>query len=46
MKEKHPAKTLSDIVMFDRASNVQLTGTLLKVHYTKMTVMRGGEHTV
>ena len=46
MKEIHPAKKLSDIVMFDRASNVQLAGRLLKVHYPKLTVMRGVEHTV
>ena len=32
--------------MFDRAFNVQLVGRLLKVHYTKVTVMRGVEHTV
>ena len=32
--------------MFDRAFNVQLAGRLLKVHYTKVTVMRGVEHTV
>ena len=32
--------------MFDGASNVQLAGILLKVHYPKLTVMRGVEHTV
>ena len=32
--------------MFDGASNVQLSGRLLKVHYPKLTVMRGVEHTV
>ena len=32
--------------MFDGASNVQLGGKLLKVHYPKLTVMRGVEHTV
>ena len=32
--------------MFDAALNVQLSGRLLKVHYTKLTVMRGVEHTV
>ena len=32
--------------MFDGASNVQLGGKLLKVHYPNLTVMRGVEHTV
>ena len=46
IKEIYPAKLLSDIVMFDGASNVQFEGRLLKVHYPKLTVMRGVEHTV
>ena len=32
--------------MFDGASNVQLAGELLKIHYPKISVMRGFEHTV
>ena len=32
--------------MFDGASNVQLAGELLKIHYLKITVIRGVEHTV
>ena len=32
--------------MFDGASNVQLAGKLLKIHYPKVSVMRGVEHTV
>ena len=32
--------------MFDGALNVQLGGKVLKVHYPKLTVMRGVEHTV
>ena len=32
--------------MFDGASNVQLAGELLKIHYPKNSVMRGFEHTV
>ena len=32
--------------MFDGASNVQLGGKLLKVHYPKLKVMRAVEHTV
>ena len=31
--------------MFDEASNVQLGGKILKVHYPKLTFMRGVEHT-
>ena len=46
MKEIDPEKKLSDIVMFDGASNVQLSGRILKVNYPKLTVMRGVEHTV
>ena len=46
MKEIEPSKKLSDIVMFYGASNVQLSGRLLKVHDPKLTVMRGVEHTV
>ena len=46
MKEIDPAKKLTDIVIFDGASNVQLTGRILKVYYPKLTVMRGVEHTV
>ena len=32
--------------MFDGASNVQLGGKRFKLHYPKLTVMRGVEHTV
>ena len=32
--------------MFDGASNVQLAGRLLKVHYPILTFMHGSEHTV
>ena len=32
--------------MFDGASNVQLAGELLKIHYPNISVMRGVEHTV
>ena len=46
MREIDPGKKLTDIVMFDGASNVQLGETLLKVHYPKLKVMRGVEHTV
>ena len=39
-------KKLTDKVFFDGASNVQLGGKLLKVHYLKSEVMRGFELTV
>ena len=32
--------------MFDGASNVQLSGELLKIHYPKVSVMCGVEHIV
>ena len=46
MKEIDPGKKLSDIVMFDGTSNVQIGGRNLKVYYPKLTVMHGVEHTV
>ena len=41
-----PHKSITDVIMFDGASNVQLAGELLKIHYPKITVIRGVEHTV
>ena len=32
--------------MFDGALNVQIAGRILKVHYPKLTVIHGVEHTV
>ena len=32
--------------MFDGPSNIQIGGELIKIHYPKLTVMRGVEHTV
>ena len=46
MKGIDPDKKLSYIVIFDGASNVKLAGRPLKVHYPKLTVMHGVEHTV
>ena len=46
MKEIDPAKQLLYMVLFDEALNVKLAGRLLKVHYPKLTVMCGVEHTV
>ena len=37
---------MADVVMFDGASNVQLTGEILKIHYPKVSVICGVEHTV
>ena len=45
MREIDPSKKLTDIVIFDGAPNVQLGGKLLKVHYPKLKVMCGVEHT-
>ena len=36
-----PHKSITDVVMFDGASNVQLVIELLKIHYPKITVMHG-----
>ena len=33
IKEIDPSKTLSSIVIFDGASNLQLAGRLFKLHY-------------
>ena len=46
MKEIDPGNVLTDVIMFDGASNVQLAGRFLKVHYPNMIVMCGVEHTV
>ena len=46
MRKIDPHKSITDVVMFDGASKVQLAGELLKVHYTKVSVMREVEHTV
>ena len=36
-----PHKSITDVVMFYGASNVQLAGKLLKIHYPNISVMRG-----
>ena len=41
-----PRKPITDGVMFYGASNVQLAGELLKIHYQNISVMLGVEHTV
>ena len=35
-----PHKSITDVAMFDGASNLQLAGELLKNNYTKVSVMR------
>ena len=46
MKQIDPGIVLSDVIMFDGASNMQLEGKRLKLHYPKLTVTRGVEHAV
>ena len=46
MKEVYPENKLSDIVIFDGYSNVQLGARLLTVNFPKLTVMSGVKHTV
>ena len=46
MRKIDPHKSITDVFMFDGASNVQLAGELLKIRYPKISVMRGVEHTV
>ena len=46
MNEVEPTNQLWNIVMFDWASNVQLVGIVLKVHYPQLTVICRVEHTV
>ena len=41
-----PRHSITDVVMFDEASNVKLAGKLLKMHYPNISVMCGVEHTV
>ena len=45
-RKMDPHKSITDVVMFDGASNVQLYGELLTLHYPKVLVMRGVEQTV
>ena len=46
MKKIDPGKKLTYLIMFDGASNVQLGGKRLKLHYPKLTVIHGVEHIV
>ena len=46
IRKINPHKSITDIVIFYGASNFQLAGELLKIHYQNISVMRGVEHTV
>ena len=46
MGEIDPGKKLTNIFLFDGASNMKLGWKLLKLHYPKLTVMCDVEHTV
>ena len=46
MRKIDPHKSITDVLMFDGASNVQLTSEVLKINYWNMSVMCGVEHTV
>ena len=41
LKSIDPKNNLTDVIMFDGASNVQLGGKRSKVHYPNLTVMFG-----
>ena len=45
-KEIYPNKTITDVVMFGWALNLQLGGEVMKIHYPKLTVMHGVENSV
>ena len=46
MRTIDPDKSITDVVMLDWASNVQLGGYILKNHYPKLTVMCEVEHII
>ena len=46
IKRIDPHQSITYVVIFDGASNVQLSGELLKIHYPKVSFIRGIEHTV
>ena len=45
-QKNHPNNKITDVVMFDGASNVQFGGKMMKIHYPKLKVMRGVEQNV
>ena len=44
MKRLEPTKVMIDLVTFDGASNVQLAGNILCVHYPRVSCVHGAEH--
>ena len=46
IKRIYHHRSITYVVMFDGALNIQLAGELLKMHYPKISVMHGVEHTV
>ena len=46
MKNIDPTKSITDVVIFDGASNLQLGGDILNIYYPKLTVMNWVEHTI
>ena len=45
IKTIDPTKEITDVILLDGESNVQLSDDLLKIYYPKMTVIRVVEHT-
>ena len=41
-----PKKDLTDLVLFDGATNVQKAGEVIQARYPRVTVLRGAEHVV
>ena len=46
IKKIDPHNLITDFVMFDGALSLHLSGKRLKIHHTKVSVVRGGEHTI
>ena len=46
MRKIDPNKSITDVVIFDGSSNVQLAGELFKIHHKMVSVMRVVEHSV
>ena len=46
IKQIDPHRSIMDVVMFYEASNLQLSGEILKICYPNISVIRGVEHTV
>ena len=46
MKIIDQAKYITNVFMFNGASDIQLGGDILNIRYPNMTVMHGVEHTI